>query len=143
MDRHDREAMPKPRQSVALEALDSERQRGHYRNLVVAATGTGKTWIAAFDYARLRRAGRGESLLFVAHRDEILRQSQEVFQLVLRDRAFGERLVAGERPQAGHHVFASVQSLAHRIDDLPPEAFDVVGRTCRRIPQWSAYPWTK
>ena len=117
---------PKPHQSVALEALESERMRGHHRNLVVAATGTGKTWIAAFDFKQLRKQGMGHSLLFVAHREEILRQSQQVFQLVLREPDFGELLVGGERPQSGHHVFATVQSLANRIDDIEPDDFDVV-----------------
>ena len=117
---------PKPHQAVALEALEAERLRGHHRNLVVAATGTGKTWIAAFDFKRLRDQGVGRSLLFVAHRDEILRQSQHVFQLVLREPGFGERLVGGERPHAGRHVFASVQSLANRVDEIEPDGFDVV-----------------
>ena len=117
---------PKPHQSVALEALEAERQRGHNRNLVVAATGTGKTWIAAFDFKRLRRQGSGNSLLFVAHRDEILRQSQQVFQLVLREPDFGERLVGGERPKSDRHVFASVQSLAIRTDEIDPQGFDVI-----------------
>ena len=117
---------PKPHQAVALEALEAERLRGHHRNLVVAATGTGKTWIAAFDFQRLRRQGTGNSLLFVAHRDEILLQSQQVFQQVLREQVFGERLVGGERPDSGRHVFASVQSLANRIEDIQPDGFDVV-----------------
>ncbi len=117
---------PKPHQAVALEALEAERSRGYHRNLVVAATGTGKTWIAAFDFKRLRDQGKGRSLLFVAHRDEILLQSQQVFQLVLREPGFGERMVGGERPRAGRHVFASVQSLANRIDEIDPEGFDVV-----------------
>ncbi len=117
---------PKPHQAVALEALEAERLRGYHRNLVVAATGTGKTWIAAFDFKRLRDQGVCHSLLFVAHRDEILRQSQQIFQLVLREPGFGERLVGGERPRAGHHVFASVQSLANRIDEIDPDDFDVV-----------------
>ncbi|MYF90276.1 MAG: DUF3427 domain-containing protein, partial [Boseongicola sp. SB0676_bin_33] len=117
---------PKPHQAVALEALEAERLRGYHRNLVVAATGTGKTWIAAFDFKRLRDQGACHSLLFVAHRDEILRQGQQVFQLVLREPGFGERLVGGERPRAGHHVFASVQSLANRIDEIDPDDFDVV-----------------
>ncbi len=117
---------PKPHQAVALEALEAERLRGYHRNLVVAATGTGKTWIAAFDFKGLRDQGVGQSLLFVAHRDEILRQSQQVFQVVLREPGFGERLVGGERPRAGRHVFASVQSLANRIDEIDPADFDVV-----------------
>ena len=81
---------PKPFQLEMLEALDAERHRGHFRNLVVAPTGTGKTWVSAFDYARLRKTGY-ERLLFVAHRNEILQQSQEVFRLVLDDPVFGER----------------------------------------------------
>ncbi|MBE4747906.1 DUF3427 domain-containing protein [Corallococcus sp. ZKHCc1 1396] len=117
---------PKAHQRQMLEALEAERQHGHWRNLVVAATGTGKTWVAAFDYRRLRARGH-ERLLFVAHRDEILQQSQQVFQLVLRDAAFGERLVAGERPVNGApHVFASVQSLQRQLESLAPESYDVV-----------------
>ncbi|MBZ4417366.1 DUF3427 domain-containing protein [Myxococcus sp. RHSTA-1-4] len=117
---------PKPHQRQMLEALEAERLHGHWKNLVVAATGTGKTWVAAFDYRRLRAAGH-ERLLFVAHRDEILQQSQQVFQLVLRDAAFGERLVGGERPShGGRHVFASIQSLQRQPDAFAPDAYDVV-----------------
>ena len=88
---------PKAHQAQMLEALQAERRRGHHHNLVVAATGTGKTWVSAFDYQRLRSAGF-KRLLFVAHRDEILRQSQQVFQLVLKDASFGERFIGDERP---------------------------------------------
>jgi superfamily II DNA or RNA helicase len=116
---------PKPFQIEMLEALDAERQRGHFRNLVVAPTGTGKTWVSAFDYQRLRKAGF-ERLLFVAHHNEILQQSQEVFRLVLDDQAFGERFIAGERPVHWDHVFASIQSLSRAIDQLDPTQFDVV-----------------
>ena len=105
------DAVPKPFQVEILEELAAERERGHFRNLVVAPTGTGKTWISAFDFRRLRAMGY-ERLLFVAHRNEILEQSQEVFRLVLRDQEFGERFVASERPEEWDHVFASIQSLS-------------------------------
>ena len=111
--------------SQILEALRAERQRGHFHNLVVAPTGTGKTWVSAFDYAQLRRAGF-ERLLFVAHRNEILEQSQKVFRRVLGDEAFGERLVGGERPERWDHVFASIQSLHRQVEQLDPSQFDVV-----------------
>ncbi len=93
---------------------------------MVAATGTGKTVVAALDYAR--QAGPGHpSLLFVAHRREILQQSLATFRQVLRDGSFGELLVDGQRPSQWRHVFASVQSLAG-IDPaaLAPDAFAVV-----------------
>jgi superfamily II DNA or RNA helicase/HKD family nuclease len=116
---------PKPFQQKILEALDAERQRGHFRNLVVAPTGTGKTWVSAFDYRRLREAGH-ERLLFVAHRNEILEQSQRVFQMVLHDHEFGERYVASERPDSWDHVFASIQSLHRGLERIDPTRFDVV-----------------
>ena len=111
-----------------LESLDVERQRhGRHRNLVVAATGTGKTLVAAFDYKRLQAAGGYGRLLYVAHRKEILKQSLGAFRLVLRDGAFGELYVDGERPERGEHVFASIQSLHQDVlDQIPPDAFDVV-----------------
>jgi HKD family nuclease len=114
-------------QQEILDKLTAERSlHGRWRNLVVAATGTGKTVVAALDYAR--QAGPGHpSLLFVAHRREILQQSLATFRQVLRDGSFGELLVDGQRPSQWRHVFASVQSLAG-LDpvDLAPGTFAVV-----------------
>src|SRR5690606_24213828 len=92
------------------EDVSLARSMGLVRNLVVAATGTGKTVVAALDYARLKRAGTVDSLLFVAHRDTILQQARETFRATLKDAQFGELWVGGEQPQQGRHVFASVQS---------------------------------
>lgn len=121
--------VPYPHQVGILERLDVERQRhGRWKNLVVAATGTGKTVIAALDYRRLRAANGGDfSLLFVAHRREILDQSRRVFREALKDGAFGEVYVDGHRPAEWRHVFASVQSLARiPLSELAPEFFDMV-----------------
>jgi superfamily II DNA or RNA helicase/HKD family nuclease len=104
------EVRPRPHQERILEALDAERTvHGRHRNLVVAATGTGKTVVAALDYRRLGGAER--SLLFVAHRKELLEQARRTYREVLGDGTFGELLVGGERPTRWRHVFASVQSL--------------------------------
>lgn len=119
---------PWPFQREMLQRLEAERERHHrHRNLVVAATGTGKTLVAAFDYRRLREQLHNPSLLFVAHRREILSQSLAAYRAVLRDGSFGELLVDGHRPAQGRHVFASIQSLAQTdLADIAPEAFDVV-----------------
>jgi HKD family nuclease len=119
---------PWPFQREMLQRLDAERERHHrYRNLIVAATGTGKTLVAAFDYRRLREHLQSPSLLFIAHRREILAQSLAAYRAVLRDGSFGELLVDGHRPEQGRHVFASIQSLAQvDLDDIHPDAFDVV-----------------
>jgi superfamily II DNA or RNA helicase len=116
-----------------LETLDAERSvHNRHRNLVVAATGTGKTVIAALDYRRLRDAAEGQgepapSLLFVAHRREILQQSIRTYREVLSDASFGEEYHSGLRPERWRHVFASIQSLS--VDDvtaMPRDAFDIL-----------------
>lgn len=116
-----------PFQERLLERIELSRQAGHHRNLLVSATGTGKTVMAAVDYARLKERLPRARLLFVAHREEILAQSLLTFRHALRDHAFGELWVGGERPTDFQHVFASIQSLnAAGREHLDPAHFDVV-----------------
>lgn len=119
---------PWPHQTEILEKLAAERERHHrFKNLVVAATGTGKTIVAALDFKRLRVQMGDPRLLFVAHRQEILKQSLSAFRQVLRDGTFGELYVDGHRPDEWRHVFASIQSLERMdLDALDPAAFDIV-----------------
>ena len=120
---------PKPHQARMLEQLQAQRDRhDRHRNLLVAATGTGKTVMAALDYRRLcDQLGRKPKLLFVAHRRRILDQSRATYATVLKDPDFGEILGDGEQPLVGRHVFAMVQSLPNEaIEKLSPDAFDVV-----------------
>lgn len=119
------DVLPRPHQQEILDELEAERARGHWKNLVVAATGTGKTIVAALDYRRLR--DEHPRLLFVAHRREILEQSVDAFRAVMREGSFGELLVGPHQPVRGQHVFASIQSLQARgVQTLSPDAFDVV-----------------
>ncbi|MFI6286559.1 DUF3427 domain-containing protein [Streptomyces sp. NPDC051018] len=123
------EVRPYPHQRDMLERLEVERTvHERHRNLLVAATGTGKTVMAALDYKRLRqRHGRDLRLLFVAHRQEILRQSLRTYQDVLVEANFGEELHSGILPTEWTHVFSSVQSLNPRtLESLPPDHFDVI-----------------
>jgi superfamily II DNA or RNA helicase len=116
-----------PFQERLLEQIELARQMGHHRNLLVSATGTGKTVMAAVDYARLREKLPRTRLLFVAHREEILQQSRATFAHAIRDGSFGELWVGGHRPTEFEHVFASIQSLnATALSALDPEHFDVV-----------------
>ncbi|HET7397996.1 MAG TPA: DUF3427 domain-containing protein [Intrasporangium sp.] len=123
------EVRPYPHQSRILEQLEVERLvHGRHRNLVVAATGTGKTVIAALDYRRLsEQSGATPRLLFVAHRKEILTQSLRTYREVLGDASFGELYAGGVRPERWQHVFASVQSLtAYGVANVSPDSFDVL-----------------
>ncbi|MBO1337693.1 DUF3427 domain-containing protein [Streptomyces sp. VRA16 Mangrove soil] len=125
------EVRPHPHQSDMLERLRVEREvRGHQANLLVAATGTGKTVMAALDYRNLHQQwGEREHprLLFVAHRKEILKQSLRMYREVLDDASFGELLFTGELPRDWKHVFASVQSLTdQRLEQFDPKHFDII-----------------
>ncbi len=121
------ELRPEPFQERLLEQIALSRQRGFHRNLLVSATGTGKTVMAAVDYARLRETLPRARLLFVAHRKEILQQSVATFRHAIRGGAFAETWVGGSRPQHFEHVFASIQSLsAASLEWLDPKHFDVV-----------------
>jgi superfamily II DNA or RNA helicase len=105
------EITPRPFQLRILEAIQAARQSGSARNLIVAATGTGKTVIAALDYRDQVAANSPQpTLLFVVHRKEILQQALDCFRTVLRDQNFGELFVDGQQPNHWKHVFASVQS---------------------------------
>ena len=100
-------------QQEILDKLDAERAvRGYYHNLVVAATGTGKTVVSALDYKRFRRQNPAKPcrLLFVAHREEILKQSLYTFRAVLKDANFGELFVGSYKPDGIDNLFISIQT---------------------------------
>ena len=105
--------MPYSYQQEILDKLEAERTiRGYTRNLVVAATGTGKTVISALDYKRFckQNPGKPHRLLFIAHREEILRQSLYTFRAVLKDANFGELFVGNYKPESIDHLFVSIQT---------------------------------
>ena len=112
---------PRPTQDEALIALKASLREGHRAGLVVLATGLGKTWLAAF-HARERHARR---VLFVAHREEILRQSRDVFRRVLPGCDAG-LFTGDERALGADFVFASVQSLARNFHQWGPGHFDLI-----------------
>ena len=107
---------PHPFQERILEALERERSvHNRWRNLVIAATGTGKTVIAAFDFKRFFEQQQKEArLLFVAHRQEILQQALATFRNILRDQNFGELLVGPFQADRRENLFCSVRLLSGR-----------------------------
>jgi len=110
----------RPVQQEALQALSDALQEGYRRGLVVLPTGLGKTYLAAFFARQFRR------ILFIAHRDEILRQAAYTFHQVLPDRSIA--FYTGSQKGIADMVFASVFTLAgkrHRERFLA-DTFDLV-----------------
>lgn len=118
-------------QQEILDKLEAERKiRGYIRNLVVAATGTGKTVISALDYKRFRKQNPGKPcrLLFVAHREEILKQSLYTFRAVLKDANFGEMFAGSYRPEGIDNLFISIQTFNSQdfTAKTVPEFYDYI-----------------
>ena len=118
-------------QQEILDKLEAERKvRGYTRNLIVAATGTGKTVISALDYKRFRKQNPGKPcrLLFVAHREEILKQSMYTFRAVLKDANFGEIFVGNYKPESIDNLFISIQTFNSQefTEKTTPEFYDYI-----------------
>ena len=114
--------VPNAVQEEALAALHHTRQLGFKRGLVVMATGLGKTWLAAFDARQLN----AKKLLFVAHRDEIIRQAQATFIRMNPKAHTG--LYNGQQQDAADWLFASVQTLGRKphLQQFAQDHFDYI-----------------
>ncbi|MEG0221980.1 MAG: DUF3427 domain-containing protein [Clostridia bacterium] len=116
-------------QKEILENLQAERDVfNRYKNLVVAATGVGKTAIAGFDYKRFREENKNARLLFIAHREEILKKSRETFGNILKDLNFGELMVGDSKPSTIDNLFISIQSFnsSNFIKNTNPDFYDYI-----------------
>lgn len=110
---------PFPHQLEILEKLAVERSvHQRFRNLVVAATGTGKTLISAFDFAQFLKTKPNANFLFIAHREEILKQARSAYRGVLRNGSFGELWVGGHTPEHYRQLFVSIQTLNNQLESL-------------------------
>jgi superfamily II DNA or RNA helicase len=111
-----------PFQKDVLDKLGIERKiHQSYRNLVVAATGTGKTVISAFDFKGFfDKDAVNTTLLFVAHRVEILEQARNTYRRVLENRKFGALWTGQHRPSSDdlRHLFISIQSFNSNRDEI-------------------------
>lgn len=111
-----------PHQKQILDKLKVEREEhNNYRNLIVAATGTGKTVISAFDYQHFANTHKRSRILFTAHREEILQQSITTYRSVLQDYNFGSLWVGNNKPRDEkefEHLFVSISMLNSRFEEF-------------------------
>ena len=114
---------PRGAQIEALYALEDSRMEGATKGLVQAATGIGKTYLAAFDSAKYER------VLFVAHREEILNQAALSFYNVRNSKDYG--FFDGNQKETDKSViFASVATLGRNEylteEYFAPDYFDYI-----------------
>ncbi|WP_147802820.1 DUF3427 domain-containing protein [Alkalicoccus halolimnae] len=100
---------PNQMQQAALHGIEQVRLKEENRALVVSATGTGKTYLAAFD---VRKYGP-EKMLFVVHREQILQKAKEDFKRILGgdDKDFGI-LSGSSRSTDAKYLFATIQTMS-------------------------------
>jgi superfamily II DNA or RNA helicase/predicted house-cleaning noncanonical NTP pyrophosphatase (MazG superfamily) len=113
----DHKPYPRPAQREALKRLSEKRALGIEKAAVIAATGLGKTFLSAFDFA----AGGFRNVLFIAHRETILRKARDSYRRVLGKPEFGILLSGGQSSDSldkaqkqGTSCFAMIQTLSRK-----------------------------
>ncbi|MCS5478933.1 DEAD/DEAH box helicase [Corynebacterium sp. YIM 101645] len=116
---------PNDMQMRALEAIQELRNLGEDKAVIISATGTGKTILAALAV----RAAEPKRVLFIAHREQILNKAMIEFQRVLQEGEdrFG-KLVGSTRQTSRKYLFSTVQSLSRdgTLETFAPNAFDYI-----------------
>lgn len=117
--------VPNKMQKSALESLVQLRQENQSKGLVISATGTGKTYLAAFDVAQFKP----ERMLFIVHREQILKKAIETFKKVLGGPEEDYGILSGNNKDLkAKYLFATIQTISKDIyqEALGPEAFDYI-----------------
>ncbi|GEM03661.1 DNA helicase [Halolactibacillus miurensis] len=112
---------PRPHQALALDALDNVIKEDYDKALIVMATGLGKTYLAAFFARQFNR------VLFIAHREEILRQAKQSFDHVLPNKS-SSLYNQEEKNNESDHIFASVFTLSRKnhLNRFNSSDFDLI-----------------
>ncbi|MFC0190149.1 DEAD/DEAH box helicase [Fictibacillus aquaticus] len=112
--------IPNRMQKRAIENLERLRAFGEKKALVIAATGTGKTYMSAFDVKRYSP----KKVLFVVHREEILRKAKETFEKLLPNDGFTFGLLTGNHKQKNvDYLFATIQTLSKCYEEFARDEF--------------------
>ncbi|GIO22199.1 DUF3427 domain-containing protein [Oceanobacillus sp. J11TS1] len=116
---------PNKMQEAALKEIEAVRQEGHDKGLVISATGTGKTYLSVFD---VRNVGP-KRMLFIVHREQILRKAKEDFQRVLGGLSSDFGILSGtSRETDARYLFTTIQTISKqdRLNEFDPEDFDYI-----------------
>jgi len=120
---NDLKISPNRMQTEAIIKLDRLRKHKENRALAIAATGTGKTYMAVFDSLQFRP----KRLLFVVHREDILLKAKESFHTIIDPERFSIGLFTGnQKDTAVDYLFATIQTMQNHFQDFPRDTFDYI-----------------
>ena len=113
---------PNSMQQLALDNLTNTRKKGEVRAVAIAATGTGKTFLAAFDAQQFK----AERVLFLAHRDELLEGAIKTFSTVFQVDGLCGKFTGTSKDTNKPFLFSTVQTLSreNNLQAFDPGAFD-------------------
>ncbi|MEH7440673.1 DEAD/DEAH box helicase [Neobacillus drentensis] len=113
--------VPNRMQKRATENLDRLRSFGEKKALVIAATGTGKTYMSAFDVKNMKP----KKLLFIVHREEILKKAKDTFEMLLPNEGLSFGLLTGNHKQKHvDYVFATIQTISKCFHEFDKDEFE-------------------
>ncbi|PLY05976.1 MAG: DUF3427 domain-containing protein [Arcobacter sp.] len=108
-------------QKQALKKLDFLRKSGEKKALVIAATGSGKTFLAAFDVKNYRP----KKILFIVHRENILLKAKESFESIISDFSCG-LYTGNKKEESKDYIFATIQTLSSNYEKFAKDEFDYI-----------------
>ncbi|WP_110926722.1 DEAD/DEAH box helicase [Bacillus massiliglaciei] len=115
--------VPNAMQRRAVENLERIRSFGETKALVIAATGTGKTYMSAFDV----KAVKPKRLLFIVHREEILKKAKETFaKLILNEGLTFGLLTGNQKQRNADYIFSTIQTISNSYHEFSPNEFDYI-----------------
>lgn len=115
--------VPNRMQKRAIESLKRLRSYGESKALVIAATGTGKTYMSAFDVKNFKP----KKLLFIVHREEILKKAKETFEFLLPNENITFGLLTGNaKDKQADYIFSTIQSLTRSYKDFQRDEFEYI-----------------
>lgn len=115
--------IPNNMQKRAVENLERIRSFGEKKALVIAATGTGKTYMSAFDV----KGFKPKRLLFIVHREEILKKAKETFEKLLPNEKLTFGLLTGNQKQKNaDYIFSTIQTLSKCYEEFKRDEFDYI-----------------
>lgn len=108
-------------QKVALEKLQVLRQKNQNKALIIAATGSGKTYLSAFDVKNFK----AKKILFLVHRENILISAKKSFENIILNKTFG--LFTGNKKEKDkEYIFSTIQTMNLYLDEFEKEEFDYI-----------------
>ncbi|MDK2040498.1 DEAD/DEAH box helicase [Aliarcobacter butzleri] len=109
-------------QEKALEKLENLRKKGENKTLIIAATGTGKTYLSAFDVKNFK----AKTMLFLVHRENILIKAKQSFETILPEiNSFG-LYTGNKKEQDKNYLFSTIQTMSSNFLEFSQDFFEYI-----------------